>query len=50
MVQKVVYEDAGISKVIRGTASFEDEFVKVVDAEGKSLFINKKNIVFIREE
>lgn len=47
---KVVFEDAGENKVIRGIVTFENDFVKVIDSSGKTILINKKNIVFIREE
>jgi len=47
---KVVFEDAGENKVIRGEVTFEGELIKVIDDNNKTSFINKRNIVFIREE
>jgi CO dehydrogenase nickel-insertion accessory protein CooC1 len=47
---KVVYDDAGVNKVARGTVEFVDEWVKVIDKENKTILINRKNVIFIREE
>ena len=47
---KVVFEDAGENKVVRGTVTFEEDFVRVINEQKKTILINKKNIVFIREE
>jgi len=48
-MKKVVFEDAGITKIIYGTVSFEDGFVKVVDKYNKTMYINKNAITFINE-
>ena len=47
--QKVVFKDAGRTKVAIGVVSFEEGFVKVTDKLGHSIYINKENIVFIKD-
>jgi len=49
VMQKVVFKDGKCTKVIRGTISFEEGFIKVTDKYGKSLLINKGSIVFIKD-
>lgn len=46
---KVVYEDAGASKVAYGNVEFLDDWVQVTQ-DGKKIIINKKAVTFIREE
>lgn len=48
--KKIVYDDAGVSKVVRGNTTFEGDFVRVRTDDGKEILINKRNVVFIREE
>lgn len=50
MPNKVVFKDGENTKVIHGSVNFEGNFVKVVDSAGKAIYINRENIVFIREE
>jgi len=47
--QKVVFRDAGQTKVAIGTLSFEEGFVKVTDDEGKSVLINKEHVIYIKD-
>ena len=49
-MSKVVFKDDNFTKVVRGTVSFEDSFVKVIDIYGRTTYINKSAIVFINEE
>jgi hypothetical protein len=48
-MKKVVFDDAGRNKVAYGYVSFEDDFIKVTDSDGRSILINKEHIVFIRD-
>jgi len=48
-VKKVVFEDAGQTKTAFGTVSFEDGFVKVTDSRGRTIYINKNAITFIKD-
>ena len=49
--KKVVFEDAGENKVVRGEVDFTDvDFIKVVEDNGKEVIINKKYVVWIRED
>ena len=47
--QKVVFEDGDRTKIAIGCVSFEEGFVKVTDDKGRSIYINKTNIVMIRD-
>ena len=48
--KKVVFIDDGIHKIARGSVQFTNGFVKVTDRFGRSILINKTNIIFIRDE
>ena len=48
--KKVVFIDNGIHKTSHGSVEFTNGFVKVTDKSGRSILINKANIVFIRDE
>lgn len=47
---KVVFKDEERTKVVYGNVEYEEGFVQVTDMTGKKLLINKKNIVFMRDE
>lgn len=47
--KKVLFRDAGRDKIAFGYVTFEEGFVKVTDDTGSSIFINKENVVFIRD-
>jgi len=47
--QKVVFEDDDRTKIAIGYVSFEEGFVKVIDDNGKTIYINKSNVVMIRD-
>jgi len=49
-MKKVVFKDNDQTKTIRGLVEFEEGFVKVTDVNGKEIYINKKHIIFMREE
>lgn len=46
---KVVFKDGNRTKVALGDASFEDGFVKLITMDGHTLYINKEQIVFMKE-
>jgi len=48
-MKKVVFRDGESTKVMRGTVTFEEGFVKVTDRYGESILINKDFIVFIKD-
>ena len=48
--KKVVFIDDGIHKTAHGSVEFTNGFVKVTDNSGRSILINKVNVVFIRDE
>jgi len=48
---KAVFEDAGNSKVVRGTLKSYDEFIiTLTDAEGELVVIGKRNLISLKEE
>ena len=47
--QKVVFEDGDRTKIAIGYVSFEEGFVKVTDDSGRHIYINKSNVVMIRD-
>lgn len=47
--KKVVFRDADRSKIAIGFVSFEEGFVKVTDDDGSSIYINRSNIVTIKD-
>ena len=48
--KKVVFIDDGIHKTAHGSVKFTNGFVQVTDKSGRSILINKTNIVFIRDQ
>jgi len=46
--KKVVWNDAGRTKVIRGETVIDELFVKVTPAGQNTVWINKEAIIFIR--
>lgn len=46
---KIVYEDDGKDKAVVGLASFEGDFVKIIDSDGNIIHIRKDRIVFMKE-
>ena len=46
---KVVFKDGDAEKRIFGDAEFIDPFVKVISDQGNTVYINKDNIVFMKE-
>lgn len=48
---KIVFKDEGSTKTIRGSSFiFDGNLVKITDFQGKTIFVNREAIVFIREE
>jgi len=47
--RKVVFEDGDRTKIAIGNVTFEEGFVKVTDDTGKTILINKSNVVMIRD-
>lgn len=47
--KKVVFRDAGRDKLAFGEVTFENGFVKVVDEKGSTIFINKENVILIKD-
>ncbi len=47
--KKVVFRDADRDKVAFGFVTFEEGFVKVTNDKNSSIYINKKNIVTIKD-
>lgn len=47
--QKVVFKDDDRTKVAIGYVSFEEGFVKVTNDEGKTIYINRSNVVTIKD-
>ena len=47
--RKVVFEDAGRTKIAVGFVTFSEGFVKVIDDDGNTIYINKANVVMIRD-
>ena len=47
--KKVVFEDAGRTKVAFGKVTEEFGFLKVTDNNGRSILINKKHITSISD-
>ncbi len=47
--RKVVFEDAGRTKVAVGFVEFEDSFVKVTDDFCSSILINKSHVISIKD-
>jgi len=47
--QKVVFRDAGRDKLAFGTVTFENGFVKVVDKDNMTIFINKEHVILIKD-
>ncbi len=46
---KIVFKDGGFEKRVFGIVSFENGLVKVETDRGNTLYINKDNIIFIKE-
>ena len=46
---KIVYADGDYTKVARGTYSFEDDFIKIVDSVGNEIRIGKRFVISIKE-
>ena len=46
---KIVYEDDGKDKAIVGIATFEDNFVKIIDDFGNTIHIRRDRIVYMKE-
>jgi len=49
MKRKVVFEDAGRTKIAIGYVTFDDGFIKVLDDQGRTIFVNNKNVVLIKD-
>ncbi len=47
--QKVVFSDADQTKIAIGYVSFEEGFVKVTNDNNSSIFINKVNVIVIKD-
>jgi len=46
---KVVFNDGGIQKLLFGTIEIQKFMVKVETDQGNTVFVNKDNIVFMKE-
>ena len=46
---KIVYEDAGKDKAVVGIATFDKDFVKIIDDFGNTIHIRRDRIVLIKE-
>jgi DNA-binding MltR family transcriptional regulator len=46
---KVVFKEGVVERRVFGDAEFLDPFVKVLSDEGNVLYINKSNIIFMKE-
>ena len=47
---KIVFNDAGMTKIVYGEITFEEPgLVKIIDRNRKTMYINKGNIIFIKE-
>ena len=46
---KVVFKDGDFEKRVFGIVSFENGLVKVETDQGNIIYINKDNIIFIKE-
>ena len=49
MEKEIVYREAGEMKSTRGTIRFDDGFIDVTDGRGRKVFVNNRNIVYIRD-
>jgi len=49
MRSKIVFKDGDFEKRVFGVVSFENGLVKVDTDQGNILYINKANIIFIKE-
>ena len=47
---KIVYQDGDYTKVVRGPYTEKDNFITVIDSLGKSISINKRFIISIKDE
>ena len=46
---KVVFKDGERDKVAKGIVEFEKDFVKVIDKDNKTIYINNANVVFMKD-
>jgi len=46
---KIVFKDGETNKTIYGEIVFEDALVKVISDYGNIVYVNKANIVFMKE-
>lgn len=46
---KVVFKDGNFEKRVFGIVSFENGLVKIETDQGNTIYINKDNIIFIKE-
>jgi hypothetical protein len=46
---KIVFKDGNYQKTVFGDLTFEEELIKVNTTQGNTVYINKSNIIFMKE-
>ena len=49
MKREVIFKEAGRTKSAVGYVIFDDGFIKVLDDEGRTIFVNNRNVVLIKD-